>query len=131
MPVESLYPFVLRETKCVLLDLYAPLCGAHAGRPLTIAHLGQSLDGFIATASGDSYYVTGPDNVRHLHRLRALSSAIVIGERLRMKNDHGLKPTIGVVSKVPRTTPPGPASNRPTAGSSSVSNCTAQRPAID
>src|SRR5262245_5769412 len=55
-----------------MLELYAPLCSAHSGRPLTLAHLGQSLDGHIATASGDSYYVTGPDNVRHLHRLRAL-----------------------------------------------------------
>jgi riboflavin-specific deaminase-like protein len=62
-----------------LLELYAPLCGAHAERPLTMAHLGQSLDGHIATASGDSYYVTGPDNVRHLHRLRALSGAVVVG----------------------------------------------------
>src|SRR6185436_2262252 len=62
-----------------LLELYAPLCFALAERPLTIAHLGQSLDGYIATASGDSYYVTGPDNVRHLHRLRALCSAIVVG----------------------------------------------------
>ena len=62
-----------------LLELYAPLCGAHASRPLTVAHLGQSLDGHIATASGDSYYVTGPDNVRHLHRLRALSGAVVVG----------------------------------------------------
>jgi riboflavin-specific deaminase-like protein len=62
-----------------LLELYAPLCGTRAGRPLTIAHLGQSLDGYIATASGDSYYVTGPENVRHLHRLRALCSAIVVG----------------------------------------------------
>jgi diaminohydroxyphosphoribosylaminopyrimidine deaminase/5-amino-6-(5-phosphoribosylamino)uracil reductase len=70
-----------------LLELYAPLCGAHAGRPLTIAHLGQSLDGYIATASGDSYYVTGPDNVRHLHRLRALSSAIVVGAGTIARDD--------------------------------------------
>ena len=51
-----------------LLDLYAPVCAPAGERPLTIAHLGQSLDGCIATASGDSYYVTGPDNVVHLHR---------------------------------------------------------------
>ena len=62
-----------------LLELYAPLCVGRAGRPFAVAHLGQSLDGYIATASGDSYYVTGPDNVRHLHRLRALCSAIVVG----------------------------------------------------
>jgi diaminohydroxyphosphoribosylaminopyrimidine deaminase / 5-amino-6-(5-phosphoribosylamino)uracil reductase len=59
-----------------LLELYAPLC---TGRLSTLAHLGQSLDGCIATGTGDSYYVTGPDNVRHLHRLRALSDVIVVG----------------------------------------------------
>jgi riboflavin-specific deaminase-like protein len=64
-----------------LLELYAPLCAVQPGRPLTLAHLGQSLDGHIATASGDSYYVTGPDNVRHLHRLRALCDAVIVGAR--------------------------------------------------
>jgi riboflavin-specific deaminase-like protein len=63
------------EAARALLDLYAPL----AGHPFAVAHLGQSLDGYIATASVDSYYVTGPDNVRHLHRLRALSAAVVVG----------------------------------------------------
>jgi diaminohydroxyphosphoribosylaminopyrimidine deaminase / 5-amino-6-(5-phosphoribosylamino)uracil reductase len=62
-----------------LLELYAPLCAASVRRPLTIAHLGQSLDGHIATGSGDSYYVTGPANVTHLHRLRALCDAVVVG----------------------------------------------------
>jgi riboflavin-specific deaminase-like protein len=62
-----------------LLELYAPVCAPAGERPLTIAHLGQSLDGWIATESGDSYYVTGPDNVVHLHRLRALCDAVVVG----------------------------------------------------
>jgi len=62
-----------------LLELYAPVCAPAAERPFTIAHLGQSLDGWIATESGDSYYVTGPDNVVHLHRLRALCDAVVVG----------------------------------------------------
>lgn len=75
------------ESVRALLDLYAPLCGAHEGRPLTIAHLGQSLDGYIATASGDSYYVTGPENVCHLHRMRALCSAIVVGARTIERDD--------------------------------------------
>ena len=70
-----------------LLDLYAPLCFAQPERGLTIAHLGQSLDGYIATASGDSYYVTGPDNVRHLHRLRALSAAVVVGAGTVARDD--------------------------------------------
>jgi riboflavin-specific deaminase-like protein len=70
-----------------LLELYAPLCSASGGHPLTLAHLGQSLDGNIATASGDSFYVTGPDNVRHLHRLRALSAAIVVGAGTVARDD--------------------------------------------
>ena len=69
-----------------LLELYAPVCSVR-GRPFTFAHLGQSLDGYIATASGDSYYVTGPDNVRHLHRLRALASAIVVGAGTVARDD--------------------------------------------
>jgi len=70
-----------------LLELYAPLCGAQAGRPFALAHLGQSLDGCIATDSGDSYYVTGPDNVRHLHRLRALSAAVLVGAGTIARDD--------------------------------------------
>jgi diaminohydroxyphosphoribosylaminopyrimidine deaminase/5-amino-6-(5-phosphoribosylamino)uracil reductase len=37
-----------------LLDLYLPISSGTAGRPVTIGHLGQSLDGFIATHSGDA-----------------------------------------------------------------------------
>jgi riboflavin-specific deaminase-like protein len=61
------------------LDLYAPVCAAGPERSFAIGQLGQSMDGHIATASGDSYFVTGPANVRHLHRLRALCSAVVVG----------------------------------------------------
>jgi diaminohydroxyphosphoribosylaminopyrimidine deaminase / 5-amino-6-(5-phosphoribosylamino)uracil reductase len=62
-----------------LLNLYLPICSATSSRPMTIGHLGQSLDGFIATHSGDSQFVTGDDNIVHLHRMRALSDAVVVG----------------------------------------------------
>jgi diaminohydroxyphosphoribosylaminopyrimidine deaminase / 5-amino-6-(5-phosphoribosylamino)uracil reductase len=62
-----------------LLGLYLPICGATTARPITVGHLGQSLDGFIATHSGDSQFVTGEDNLVHMHRLRALCDAIVVG----------------------------------------------------
>jgi riboflavin-specific deaminase-like protein len=62
-----------------LLELYAPVCAAGPERPLVIGQLGQSLDGHIATASGDSYYVTGHANVTHVHRLRALCSVVLVG----------------------------------------------------
>jgi riboflavin-specific deaminase-like protein len=62
-----------------LLDLYLPICSATLSHPLTVAHLGQSLDGFIATHAGESQFVTGDDNIVHLHRMRALSDAVVVG----------------------------------------------------
>jgi riboflavin-specific deaminase-like protein len=62
-----------------LVDLYLPICSATTARPVTIGHLGESLDGFIATHTGDSQWVTGPENVLHMHRLRALCDAVVVG----------------------------------------------------
>jgi riboflavin-specific deaminase-like protein len=67
------------DPRHTLIDLYLPICSATAERPITIGHLGQSLDGFIATHSGDSQFVTGLENIVHLHRLRALCDAIVVG----------------------------------------------------
>lgn len=67
------------DARHALIDLYLPVCSATRARPITVGHLGQSLDGFIATHSGDSQYVTGPENILHLHRMRALSDAIVVG----------------------------------------------------
>ena len=62
-----------------LIDLYLPICSATRAQPITVGHLGQSLDGFIATHSGDSQFVTGRENILHLHRLRALCDAIIVG----------------------------------------------------
>jgi riboflavin-specific deaminase-like protein len=62
-----------------LFDLYLPLCVGEASATLVVGHLGQSLDGQIATSSGASQYVTGPENIRHLHRLRALFDAVIVG----------------------------------------------------
>ncbi len=44
-----------------------------------IAHNAQSLDGFIATESGESKYISGKKNIEHIHRLRALSDIIIVG----------------------------------------------------
>jgi riboflavin-specific deaminase-like protein len=68
-----------RDARAELLNLYLPICSATSSRPMTIGHLGQSLDGFIATPTGDSQFVTGDDNIVHLHRMRALSDAVVVG----------------------------------------------------
>lgn len=44
-----------------------------------IGQLGQSLDGCIATHQGDAFFVNGPEGLMHLHRLRALSDAVLVG----------------------------------------------------
>jgi riboflavin-specific deaminase-like protein len=67
------------DSRHALIDLYLPMCSATAASPITVGHLGQSLDGFIATHAGESHYVTGDENLRHMHRMRALSDAIVVG----------------------------------------------------
>ena len=69
------------DPRTALLDLYLPICSATAEQPITVGHLGQSLDGFIATHAGESRYVTGQENIVHLHRLRALCHAVVVGAR--------------------------------------------------
>jgi riboflavin-specific deaminase-like protein len=62
-----------------LIDLYLPVCSATRARPIAVGHLGQSLDGFIATHAGESQYVTGPENLLHMHRMRALCDAVIVG----------------------------------------------------
>jgi diaminohydroxyphosphoribosylaminopyrimidine deaminase/5-amino-6-(5-phosphoribosylamino)uracil reductase len=74
---RSLLP--TNDARSELLNLYLPICSATSSRPMTVGHLGQSLDGFIATPSGDSQFVTGDDNIIHLHRMRALTDAVVVG----------------------------------------------------
>ncbi len=58
--------------------IFAPLLRTTA-HPLIIGQLGQSLDGRIATVSGHSKYINGAACLTHLHRLRAIVDAVVIG----------------------------------------------------
>lgn len=62
------------------LALYGPLARRDLG-PVTVAQIGQSLDGRIATVTGDARDVSGPDGLAHLHRMRALVDGVVIGVR--------------------------------------------------
>lgn len=69
-----------------LLDLVA----LAARSPLAVGQLGQTLDGRIATVSGHSHYVNGPLALDHLHRLRALADAVVIGAGTAVDDDPSL-----------------------------------------
>lgn len=52
-----------------------------------VGQIGQSLDGRVATASGHSHYINGPEGLDHLHRLRALVDAVVIGVGTAVADD--------------------------------------------
>jgi len=71
-----------------LLALYHPLMIVRQqDRPLCLGQLGQSLDGRIATASGQSHYINGASALRHLHCLRALVDAVVVGAGTVLSDD--------------------------------------------
>jgi riboflavin-specific deaminase-like protein len=55
--------------------IYAPI----ARGPFVLGQLGQSLDGRIATPTGHSRTISGAAGITHLHRLRALADAVVVG----------------------------------------------------
>ncbi|WP_329072707.1 RibD family protein [Streptomyces sp. NBC_01429] len=95
-----------------LADRYLSLC--LAGPLFTFAQLGQSLDGFIASRTGDADYVTGEEDREHLHRLRALADAVVVGAgtavaddpRLTVRactGDHPVRVVIDPYRRVPRS----------------------------
>jgi len=60
-------------------DLFGPLRKGVVDDLVIVGQIGQSLDGRIATETGHSKYINGPAGLVHLHRLRALVDAIVVG----------------------------------------------------
>jgi diaminohydroxyphosphoribosylaminopyrimidine deaminase / 5-amino-6-(5-phosphoribosylamino)uracil reductase len=68
--------------------LFAPLRAPVAdGRSFVLGRVAQSLDGYIATRDGESVWISGPDDLRHTHRLRALSDAVIVGARTVRSDD--------------------------------------------
>jgi riboflavin-specific deaminase-like protein len=70
-----------------LAELYGSLCAIPAGRSFAVAHLAQSLDGRIATTSGASQWISGDEDLRHTHRMRALADAVVVGADTILHDD--------------------------------------------
>lgn len=52
---------------------------AHPDGCVVLGRIAQTLDGRIATESGMSFWISGPEDILHTHRLRALCDAIVVG----------------------------------------------------
>ncbi|MDX2289424.1 MAG: RibD family protein [Hyphomicrobiaceae bacterium] len=60
-------------------DPLAVIRGSDATRPFVVAQLGQSLDGRIATVTGESRWINGSAALDHLHAVRAVVDAVVVG----------------------------------------------------
>jgi riboflavin-specific deaminase-like protein len=68
-------------------ELFGPLRQAASDGLTVVGQLGQSLDGRIATPTGHSHYINGPAGLDHLHRLRALVDAVVVGIGTTLADD--------------------------------------------
>src|ERR1043166_1985333 len=68
-------------------DVFGPLQAGLTDDVVVVGQLGQSLDGRIATNSGHSKYINCEAGLDHLHRLRALMDAVVIGVGTALADD--------------------------------------------
>lgn len=68
------------------MTLYGSMIAA-PGALHVVAQIGQSLDGRVATVSGDAADVSGPDGLAHLHRMRALVDAVIVGVKTALQDD--------------------------------------------
>ena len=90
----------LRRLRAAGLDVETGLCAAEAsevnagffcrlrlGRPLVTLKLATSLDGRIATGSGESQWISGPPAREKAHALRATHDAIMVGTGTVLADD--------------------------------------------
>ena len=68
-------------------ERFGPLRRTGADGLMVVAQMGQSIDGRIATESGHSKFINGAAGLDHLHRLRALVDAVVVGVGTAVADD--------------------------------------------
>jgi diaminohydroxyphosphoribosylaminopyrimidine deaminase/5-amino-6-(5-phosphoribosylamino)uracil reductase len=68
-------------------DIFEPLRHGLIDDLVVVGQCGQSIDGRIATPTGHSHYINGEAGLAHLHRLRALVDAVLIGVGTAIADD--------------------------------------------
>src|SRR5947208_7061194 len=75
---------------------------ARTGRPLVLFKSAMTLDGKVATRTGDSKWISGEDSRRLAHRWRAESDAVAVGIGTALADDPQLTARIEGVERQPR-----------------------------
>jgi riboflavin-specific deaminase-like protein len=68
-------------------DIFGPLRRGAVDDLVLVGQCGQSIDARTATPSGHSHYINGEAGLAHLHRLRSLVDAVVIGVGTAIADD--------------------------------------------
>lgn len=68
-------------------DVFGPLRRGARDDLMVVAQIGQSVDGRIATSGGCGEVINGDAGLDHLHRLRALVDAVVVGVGTAVADD--------------------------------------------
>jgi diaminohydroxyphosphoribosylaminopyrimidine deaminase/5-amino-6-(5-phosphoribosylamino)uracil reductase len=74
---------------------------ARTGRPLVVMKAAMTLDGKVATSSGDSQWISGEDSRARAHRWRAEMDAVVVGIGTALADDPLLTARVEAVPRQP------------------------------
>src|SRR5215468_1251581 len=90
-PSWEAIPRTFRDTRVALpepwQDIFGPLRRGMVDELVVVGQFGQSIDARIATVAGHSHYINAAAGLAHLHRLRALVDAVVIGIGTALTDD--------------------------------------------
>ena len=75
---------------------------ARTGRPLVLFKSAMTLDGKVATRTGDSKWISGEDSRRAPHHWRAEADAVVVGIGTALADDPQLTARVEGVARQPR-----------------------------
>ncbi|MEX2196945.1 MAG: bifunctional diaminohydroxyphosphoribosylaminopyrimidine deaminase/5-amino-6-(5-phosphoribosylamino)uracil reductase RibD [Thermoleophilaceae bacterium] len=75
---------------------------ARSGRPLVVLKTAMTLDGKVATRTGDSHWISGEASRARAHRWRAEADAVVVGIGTALADDPQLTARVEAVHRQPR-----------------------------